>query len=92
MTDFLFSPLGLIAALALGFVLGRISGGDAAPETPIEELERDIEGLSDEARLSIRADLGANRKIAAIKTFREATGRGLKDSRRAVERMKARGL
>jgi hypothetical protein len=43
--------------------------------------------LNDQQRRDIEKELFANRKVAAIKFYREATDLGLADSARAVEEM-----
>ncbi|MCG3136121.1 MAG: hypothetical protein HMLKMBBP_03949 [Planctomycetes bacterium] len=90
--------VGLVAGLALGAALGRRTAsttvttsrpaggephtsvttrhersGGAAPPVPVEE--------------HVRAVLASEGKLAAIKTWRELTGDGLKDAKDAVERL-----
>jgi ribosomal protein L7/L12 len=43
--------------------------------------------LTDQQRQDIENELFANRKISAIKIYREITGAGLADAARAVEQM-----
>lgn len=60
----------------------------------VEAMQADLRATSsghtsDAERQSIETDLLAGRKIAAIKTYREATGAGLKEAKDAVEAMEA---
>lgn len=43
--------------------------------------------LNDQQRENIEKELFANRKVSAIKIYREVTGEGLADAARAVEQM-----
>lgn len=49
--------------------------------------ELKLVGLDDGARAEIHQLLAANKKIHAIKVFRERTGAGLRDAKNAVEAM-----
>jgi ribosomal protein L7/L12 len=60
----------------------------------VEAIEAELRGASpsrlpDAVRKSIEANLFAGRPIPAIKTYREATGAGLKEAKDAVEAMEA---
>lgn len=95
----------LIAALGLGFALGRISGRgaerrDTLMGLPAQSVNRPFQAEpppphqpapqpSPEALAAVRAELAAGNKIMAIKLYREATGWGLAEAKDAVERMEA---
>ncbi|MFN8372295.1 MAG: ribosomal protein L7/L12 [Anaerolineae bacterium] len=55
----------------------RLISGVAAPAS--------MPRLSEDWRLQVEDEIRANRKIEAIKLYREATGLGLKESKDAVE-------
>jgi hypothetical protein len=93
----------VIVALALGFVLGRLSGrgGERRDDlmglprqqanSPFQSAPRMVTQTaaqpSAEALKAVRAELAAGNTIAAIKLLREATGLGLREAKDAVERM-----
>jgi hypothetical protein len=77
--------VGLIAgAFLAGFVIGRISGRNAAPSVP--DTPRPIDPAAAERARSV---LAADGKIAAIKAYREAAGVGLKEAKDAVDAIEA---
>lgn len=93
----------VIAALALGFALGRIRGGGGerrdvliglprqTANSPFQSAPRMVTQTaaqpSTEALKAVRAELAAGNQIAAIKLLREATGLGLKEAKDEVDRM-----
>jgi ribosomal protein L7/L12 len=83
----------VLAALALGYVLGRASGRGAAQRDGLMAAPKPASGTkpSPEALAAVQAALAAGNKIAAIKLLREASGLGLKEAKDAVERMPGGG-
>jgi ribosomal protein L7/L12 len=81
----------VLAALALGFVLGRASGRGAAERDRLMAAPPAQASAkpSPETIAAVEAELAAGNFIAAIKLMREATGMDLKASKEAVERMAA---
>jgi hypothetical protein len=93
----------VIAALALGFALGRLSGHGGGrrddlmglprqqANSPFQAAPRMVTQTaaqpSADALKAVRAELAAGNKIAAIKLLREATGLGLKEAKDVVDRM-----
>lgn len=83
----------VLAALALGYALGRASGRGAAQRDGLMAAPPPPTGSkpSPEALARVQAALAAGNKIGAVKLLREATGMGLKESKDAVERMPGGG-
>lgn len=86
----------LIAAVAVGaFMLGRMTGGESPEDRAArrmqerQEIENAFANLSPDVQQEIDALIARRKKIEAIKRFREATGRGLKESKDAVEHRQA---
>lgn len=77
----------VLAALALGFALGRASGRSAAARDALAGAPQSPAKPSPELVAQVQAELAAGNFIAAIKLMREGTGMGLKDAKEAVERM-----
>lgn len=75
------------ALLIVGFLGGRLTARrrPAPPASPPTVLE-----LGDAVRAQVEAEIRSGRTIEAIKTYRAATGQGLKDSKDAVDEMKRR--
>jgi ribosomal protein L7/L12 len=88
--------LALVCALiafALGFVVGRWFAGEATVERPGATAPAPVVAtLDDEAFMArLAVELGAGRKIEAIKLYRERTGVGLKEAKDAVEALERGG-
>ena len=86
----------LVIGLTLGYIIGKWVGGRAATTTlngreqnryRDDELTSMVNRLSYSARSNIEEELRQNRKISAVKIFREDTGADLKDAKDAVEHM-----
>lgn len=81
----------VLAALALGYAIGRASGRNAArrdallglpgtmPQPPVQ--------ASLETLAQVQAALTEGRTLEAIKLMREGTGLGLKEAKDAVEQL-----
>jgi ribosomal protein L7/L12 len=82
----------VLAALALGFALGRASGRNAVRRDALSGVPGPLPPPpgrpSPELVARVQAELAAGNLIAAIKLMREGGGMGLKDAKEAVERMK----
>ncbi|MBY6540572.1 hypothetical protein HQ325_18020 [Rhodococcus sp. BP-349] len=77
---FLVALIVLVAAVLAFRLLGRAASG-----RPTTSGEVGTVGLDDGARAEIHRLLAADRKIQAIKVYRERTGAGLRDAKVAVE-------
>ena len=76
------------AVEAMGFApQDPLSGGLRNPPPPAGASPSTLSNLSSAQQGSIRELIRQNRKIEAIKLYREATGLGLKESKDAVEAM-----
>ncbi|WP_415974689.1 hypothetical protein [Rhodococcus sp. 077-4] len=84
---FIVALILIDAAVLAAWLLARKKPG-SSPET-----SRNIRliGLDDSARADIHQLLAANKKIQAIKIFRERTGAGLLDAKNAIESLQRGG-
>ena len=73
--------------LVAGFLGGRLTAPRAPAPSPGPPV---VLELTDAVRVQVESDIRAGRMIEAIKTYRAATGQGLKESKDAVEEMKRR--
>ena len=78
---------------AIGYFAGRLSSGLSSGHSGSApaDVPTLIASLTDDERTRVMASLAAQRKLEAIKIFREATQAGLRDAKHAVERM-AKGV
>jgi ribosomal protein L7/L12 len=74
-----------MAALIIGFLLGRMTAGDKKEKVVWTEPPRARAGASSDADAEIRAYVQAGQKIHAIKLYRETYGVGLKEAKDAVD-------
>ena len=85
----------VLAALALGFVIGRASGRGAARRDELAgappPLPQPLARPSPELVAQVEAQIAGGNLIAAIKLMREGTGLGLKEAKEAVDRMAGKG-
>lgn len=92
-----YSLAALLAALAAGFVIGRITAGRHDPRRAEakrkqgqiyqQELRDVIGGLSLQTASKVRQHVSKGELIQAIKLVRDETGCGLKEAKDAVEQM-----
>jgi ribosomal protein L7/L12 len=85
----------VLAALALGYVIGRASGRSAANRDRLAgvppPLPQPPARPSPELIARVEAELANGHLITAVKLLREGTGMGLKEAKEAVERMTGKG-
>lgn len=83
--------LVVLAALALGFALGRAPGRSAAQRDtllgPPAVQAQPGSRPTPEVLAAVQAALASGHTIEAIRILRQATGMGLKEAKQAVERM-----
>lgn len=88
---------------AMGFLQAMFGGDSPSPglEARVRRLERTLAAVCEQLGIDphdpadefeeVRIELAANRKIGAIKRYRELTGCGLAEAKAAVDAMEAEG-
>ena len=91
-------PFWLLGALIVGFFLGRMS--KRSNDTDLWQIDRKLTMLTEHFRLKwdptigvpedVLAQVRAGNKVAAIKLYRDLTGKGLKESHDLIEEIDKR--
>ncbi|MGD8322819.1 MAG: hypothetical protein PVF50_00540 [Gammaproteobacteria bacterium] len=91
-------PFWLLAALLVGFVLGRMSA--PARDGNLSRIDRKLTMLTEHFKLKwdptvgvpdeVLARVRAGNKVEAIRLYRELTGKGLKESHELIEEIDKR--
>jgi ribosomal protein L7/L12 len=85
--------ISYVTVALIAYVIGNIVGRSSAKpkETPTEFYQRreeNISALSATARAEVEQLIRDKKIIAAVRAFREHTGKGLKESKEAVDEIR----